>query len=131
MHDRTDSGQADPAATLRLRLIFGAGAMLGPGKAELLEGIRDTGSIAAAGRRMAMSYKRAWLLVEALNADFREPLVARVRGGPGGGGAELTPAGARVLALYRQLEDEAATAGAGTLARLAGMLRERPARQDD
>lgn len=131
MHDRADSERTDRAATLRLRLIFGAGAMLGPGKAELLEGIRDTGSIAAAGRRMAMSYKRAWLLVEALNADFREPLVARVRGGPGGGGAELTPAGERVLALYRRLEDEAAAAGAGTLAELTGMLRDGPAGQDD
>jgi hypothetical protein len=44
---------------LRLRILFGPRAMLGPGKAELLEHIRDTGSITAAGQRMGMSYKRA------------------------------------------------------------------------
>ena len=70
---------------LRLRILFD-GAMLGPGKAELLEHIRETGSIAAAGRRMDMSYKRAWSLVEEMNASFRDPLVTSTRGGPGGGG---------------------------------------------
>ena len=68
---------------------------LGPGKADILEGIAVTGSIAAAGRRMRMSYKRAWSLVEALNATFAEPLVTSSRGGEKGGGAALTPAGAR------------------------------------
>ncbi len=46
-----------------LRLYFD-NAMVGPGKAELLEHIRETGSISAAGRAMGMSYKRAWMLVE-------------------------------------------------------------------
>ena len=91
-----------PPARLRLRLLFGEDAMLGPGKADLLERIRDTGSISAAGRGMAMSYKRAWMLVEEMNAAFREPLVDSARGGPGGGGARLTSAGGQVLALYRE-----------------------------
>ncbi len=56
---------------IRLRIVFGDVVMLGPGKADLLEGIRETGSIAAAGRRMKMSYKRAWMLVETMNAAFR------------------------------------------------------------
>ena len=51
------------APSLRIRILFGDDAMLGPGKADLLERIRETGSIAAAGRSMGMSYKRAWMLV--------------------------------------------------------------------
>jgi len=108
---------------LRLRLQFAPGVMLGPGKADLLEGIRETGSIAAAGRRMGMSYKRAWTLVETLNAAFAEPLVSSARGGSGGGGAGLTEAGEAVLNRYRALEAAAATAGADDIAALQAMLR--------
>ncbi|MEO8530686.1 MAG: LysR family transcriptional regulator [Deltaproteobacteria bacterium] len=85
---------------LHLRLIFD-GLNFGPGKADLLALIGETGSISAAGRRMKMSYKRAWSLVEEMNAAFREPLVDTARGGPGGGGASLTTAGEQVLAHYQ------------------------------
>ncbi len=108
---------------LFLRILFGDAAMLGPGKAQLLEGIRDTGSISAAGRAMGMSYKRAWSLVEEMNAAFAEPLVASARGGAGGGGAALTPAGERVLQLYQAVTARAAEAGAAEIAQLQAMLR--------
>lgn len=107
---------------LRIRIVFDQGRMIGPGKAELLERIDSYGSIAAAGREMGMSYKRAWTLIETLNAMFQEPLVARVRGGPGGGGAALTDAGHRVLGLYRDLERDAAQAGTESLTALCGLL---------
>lgn len=115
--------EADPAR-LRLRILFGPDAMLGPGKAELMEHIRETGSISAAGRRMGMSYKRAWSLVEEVNGIFREPLVASARGGAGGGGAHLTEAGVAVLAAYRGVEAKAAVAGAEELAVMRGLLRD-------
>ena len=70
-------------ATLRLRLLFDDRLVFGPGKAELLARIEETGSIAAAGRAMGMSYKRAWALVEEMNAAFRAPLVSSARGGAG------------------------------------------------
>lgn len=107
---------------LRLRIVFGGQGMLGPGKAELLEGIDRCGSIAAAGRAMGMSYKRAWDLVGTLNTMFAEPLVDSTRGGPGGGGAVLTPAGRAVLEHYRALEAEMARAGAARLAALSDLL---------
>lgn len=88
----------------KLRIYFDADTMLGPGKADLLEGIQDTGSIAAAGRRMGMSYKRAWTLVDTLNRYFREPLVISAAGGKSGGGASLTPFGVEVLARYRNMQ---------------------------
>ena len=92
---------------LRIRL---GGAILGPGKADLLEGIRETGSISAAGRHMRMSYRRAWQLVEELNLHFGAPVVATLTGGRGGGGAELTPLGRDVVATYRRMQAACATA---------------------
>lgn len=96
--------------------------MIGPGKAELLERIARTGSIAAAGREMGMSYKRAWEIIGTLNAMFTEPLVESTRGGPGGGGAVLTKTGQRVLELYRRFEAEAEAAGRGTLEEMQALL---------
>jgi molybdate transport system regulatory protein len=115
---------APPA--LRIRILFGDTTMLGPGKADLLEHIRDTGSIAAAGRAMSMSYKRAWMLVEEMNAAFRDPLVESTRGGARGGGARLTGTGAEVLAHYRKLEEIMAEAGAARIGTLQSMLRDIP-----
>jgi molybdate transport system regulatory protein len=120
-----DPNTAVDEPRLRIRIVFGTDAMLGPGKADLLEHIRETGSIAAAGRAMSMSYKRAWLLVEEMNRAFREPLVESTRGGPQGGGARLTEAGEAVLVHYRKLEDIMAEAGAARIGVLRGMLRDR------
>lgn len=111
------------APLVTLRVDFAPGVRLGPGKADLLEGIRDTGSIAAAGRRMGMSYKRAWMLVETMNAMFVEPLVTSSKGGRAGGGAELTAAGKAVLAAFRAMEDKLVTAAAGEIATLTRLLR--------
>ncbi len=123
------SASSLPPARLRLRLLFGEDAMLGPGKADLLERIRDTGSISAAGRGMDMSYKRAWMLVEEMNAAFRDPLVDSARGGPGGGGARLTETGQQVLALYREIEATAADATAGRVEALGRLVRDMSTRK--
>ncbi|KAA9010471.1 winged helix-turn-helix domain-containing protein [Histidinibacterium aquaticum] len=116
------SGSVDPPS-FRIRVIFGPGSRMGPGKADLLEGIGETGSIAAAGRRMGMSYKRAWQLAETMNSMFRSPLIESSRGGPGGGGARLTDVGRRVLDEYRALERAAGAAGGAHAEALRGLLR--------
>ena len=124
-----DCGDMDEIAKrplLRIRIVFGDEEMIGPGKAELLERIDRCGSIAAAGREMNMSYKRAWQLIGTLNAIFREPLVDSVRGGAGGGGAVLTEAGRTVLGLYRAFETDAADAGSVRLDALQAMLQDIP-----
>ena len=107
---------------LKLRILFDH-AMFGPGKAALLAHIAEEGSISAAGRRMGRSDKRAWMLVEEMNAAFREPLVTSARGGAGGGGAQLTAAGTEVLRRYHAVMEAAAAAAAEDLAALEGMLR--------
>lgn len=106
---------------LQIRLYLAPGSWLGPGKADLLELIGSTGSISEAGRQMGMSYKRAWSLVEALNGMFSAPLVERVRGGAGGGGARLTPEGQEVLIRFRRIADGAGNTSAADAAALMAM----------
>src|SRR5208337_3915025 len=89
---------------LTIRLDFAPGRRLGAGKVALLEAIDQTGSISAAGRIHAMSYRRAWLLVDELNQLFAAPLVAAHHGGAKGGGAQLTDEGRRIVSLYRDAE---------------------------
>ncbi len=97
----------DPAAKTLvpiLRIGFPDADRLGRGKMELLEHIRATGSISAAGRAMDMSYRRAWLLVSEMNRMFCEQVVESQRGGQKGGGAALTPFGEQLLARFRRME---------------------------
>lgn len=116
---------ASATSHLSLRLVLAPDAVLGPGKAELLERVRDTGSISAAGRQMGMSYKRAWDLIDAMNRIFAEPVVQASKGGSGGGGAVLTPFGMQVLATYRRIEQTCTDAVATDLKWLRA--RRRPA----
>ena len=88
----------------RLRITMGKGLILGPGKVDLLEAIERTGSISAAGREMGMSYRRAWLLVDALNTMFGQPLVLAAPGGVHGGGAQITELGKEIAVAYRRIE---------------------------
>lgn len=103
-----------------LRIEFGPGMRLGPGKARLLELVRETGSISAAARQMEMSYRRAWLLIEEANGLFGAALVETSAGGAGGGGATLTPLGAAVIEAFRKIEAETAKAVARGLGTLPG-----------
>ena len=98
---------------------------IGPGKAELIERIDATGSITAAARAMGMSYRRAWQLVEALNDEFREPVVATAVGGRRGGGAQVTPFGREVAAAFRAMEEKASSAIATDLRRFERRLKPR------
>lgn len=108
--------------SISLRIELGSDTLLGPGKAALLSGIRDTGSIAA-GRRMGMSYKRAWYLIDTLNKAFQEPLVSASKGGRRGGGAVLTSTGDAILDSYLRMERLASEAVAGELDLLASLMK--------
>jgi len=103
---------------LALKIEFGPHCMLGHGKVRLLELIEEHGSIAAAGRAMGMSYRRAWQLVDTLNHGFATPLVETQLGGSGGGGASLTPFGREAVAHFRAMEHEAEQAIARRMAAL-------------
>jgi molybdate transport system regulatory protein len=107
----------------RLRVVLGPGVALGPGKADLLEAIAEAGSISAAGRRLKMSYRRAWLLVEELNGSFQSVLVAADKGGARGGGARLTELGTRVLKHFRSMERKTRKAIAADLSTLTALAK--------
>jgi len=105
--------QKSPARSLpslSVRIDLDREGRIGPGKIELLENIRKFGSISAAGRAMDMSYKRAWDLVDEINRICRQAAVERQTGGKNGGGAVLTPFGISLVARYRKIEREAASA---------------------
>ena len=93
-----ERGEKRPALTLRVDL--GNRGALGPGKISLLEAIGTEGSITAAGKKLGMSYRRAWLLVDSLNTMFQTPAVSTRHGG----NATLTKLGAEVVLRYRQIE---------------------------
>ncbi|MGH8703281.1 MAG: winged helix-turn-helix domain-containing protein [Burkholderiales bacterium] len=111
---------------VRLRVVLDRDIAIGPGKADLLEGVATTGSISAAARGMGMSYKRAWLLVDTMNRCFRTPLVEAAKGGQTGGGARLTPLGREVLHRYRSMATRAARGAGRDLAALRRLLRRKP-----
>jgi molybdate transport system regulatory protein len=95
---------------LSIRIDLDGEDRIGPGKIELLEQIREHGSISAAGRAMDMSYKRAWDLVDEINRICGHAAVEPKAGGRNGGGAMLTPFGAALVARYRKIERDAARA---------------------
>jgi molybdate transport system regulatory protein len=108
-------------ARLSIRIDFGPDLRVGPGKIELLEEIAALGSIAAGGRALHMSYRRAWELIEDLNKTFGKPVVESKSGGKKGGGATLTPLGLALISRYRAMERAAASA---TEAHLEALKRE-------
>ena len=102
-------------AELSIRIDFGPGQRVGPGKITLLEQIAELGSISAGGRAMEMSYRRAWELIDELNAIFGQPVVESRSGGKKGGGATLTPLGLSLIMRYRAMERAAAAAAGADL----------------
>lgn len=109
------------AIKLWIRLTLPGVGQIGPGKIELLRKIREHRSITAAAREMNMSYRRAWLLVDDLNAVFRQPVVAKWMGGSSRGGAMLTPTGQKLLATYEAVVAHADQANRALLDELSGI----------
>ena len=92
---------------IKLQVMCGEEIAMGPGKADLLDAIMTAGSISAAARRIGMSYRRAWMLVDVMNRCWREDVVET---GGGGRGAQVTAYGRIVLAHYRKLQQAASGA---------------------
>ena len=100
------------ALKLKLQIYCGHEIAMGPGKADLLDAIAAHGSISAAARVMGMSYRRAWLLVDAMNRCWSSPLVETLAGGGHERGARVSELGAEILSQYRAMQaaaEQAAT----------------------
>ncbi|WP_322062800.1 winged helix-turn-helix domain-containing protein [Paraburkholderia sp. J63] len=98
----------EPDVRFRMRVIQDGTIALGPGKVQLLEAVREHGSISAAARSLGMSYRRAWLLMDELNRALESPATVSEHGGQSGGGSTLTPVGEEIIRLYRGIEARAA-----------------------
>lgn len=121
-----------PILKIKLQLLCGDEIAMGPGKADLLEAIDACGSISAGARSLGMSYRRAWLLVDAMNRCWREPLVETAPGGSARGGARVTSLGHTVLRRYRALQEAAAELRTGEdWRKLQDELREIPKDRQD
>lgn len=119
------SKQVSPSviAQFRLRIKVGEEVAIGPGKVAILEAIGETGSISAAGRKLGMSYRRAWLLVDQMNRYFKDPVVQTTNGGAQGGGSALSTTGVEVIRLYRTIEQQAELQSASLLQALSKKIR--------
>lgn len=110
---------ARPAITVKLQLDLPGGTRLGPGKIRLLELIDEQGSLSRAAEAMSVSYRRAWLFVQHINAAFDEPAVSTPEHGHGGAAARLTDFGKELISRFRHLEARAGAEGGETLDWLA------------
>lgn len=116
--------QTKPLLKVKAQILVGDAIAIGPGKADLLEAVQRTGSIAAAGRSLGLSYRRTRDMIDTLNACWRVPLIQTARGGRTGGGTALTPTGTVVLERYRLLQAALTTAAASHAGELLALIRQ-------
>ncbi len=108
---------------IRVRVVCGDVDAFGPGKAQLLESVLETGSLNRSAGALKMSYVKALALVRAMNDSFAEPLVVLTRGGSKGGGTQITDAGRRVLVEYQAMREASEKAARPAWKRLERMLK--------
>jgi len=106
---------------LEIAFHFSNGARLGPDELRVVAAIRSQRSILGASRATGLSYRTCWLIVDALNRAFDQPVIA-THPGRRGGGAELTPFGERLVAVYASIERRARAQAKPALAEIAAAL---------
>ncbi|HZP91299.1 MAG TPA: LysR family transcriptional regulator [Burkholderiales bacterium] len=121
-HRRTAQRARASALQPQLRISFKKSIAMGPGKADLLDAIDATGSISAAARKLGMSYRRAWLLVDTMNECFKAAVVETLTGGAQGGGARVTDFGHDIVRRYREMSRKAAASVAREMSEFATLM---------
>lgn len=126
MNEQNEKKTTGARMKIQARLMLDDEIAFGPGKADLLIAIQSTGSISAAGKILGMSYRRAWLLVDAMNRCFQQPLVETATGGTQGGGTRLTPLGLNVIERYQQMQSDIRALGEKHFPEFKPLLRKKP-----
>lgn len=126
MNETNEKKTTGARMKIQARLMLDDEIAFGPGKADLLLAIQTTGSISAAGKYLGMSYRRAWLLVDAMNRCFHHPLVETATGGSQGGGARVTSLGIDVLERYQRLQNDICILGEQHFSEFKTLLRKKP-----
>ena len=112
------------ASLIRFRIDFTESSNVGPGKIDLLESIKEHGSVSEAARRMGLSYRRAWLILDSLNKSFDTRVTVNSVGGIGGGGVRVTPFGDLLVETYRKVEGQIAALGLKSLKEIKAHARD-------
>ena len=110
-----------PSATVSIELVLPNGGWFGPDEIALIDMIRKERSIIGASRALGLSYRKCWLTADMLNRCFESPVFATFPGRRAGG-AEITPFGERLVALYRSIERHAAISSRKSLEELTASL---------
>ena len=97
---KPENEQCSPQVRVKLHV---GGDAIGPGKIDLLRFIDSEGGISPAARKMGITFRRAWYLIDTMNSAFGKPVVETKIGGSGGGGARLTDLGRNLLRRYDTL----------------------------
>lgn len=108
------SQKADRAVEALLTLRGGTGTV-GRERIAMLEAVADQGSITGAARSLGLSYKAVWDGVNAISNLLPQPALVGRTGGAGGGGAELTEEGRRLILAFRRLEEKLSRVSAALL----------------
>jgi molybdate transport system regulatory protein len=103
---------------------FANGGRLAPEDFVLIDAIRQHRSIIGAGRATGISYRKCWLMVDALNRTFESPVFVTYPGRKESG-SEITPFGERLVALYRSMERRSRAGSAAAMKELESALNPR------
>jgi len=82
------------------------GKAFGEGPYQLLKRIKKTGSLHKAAMEMKMSYRKAWVTINAVEEKLGFSLLERKVGGTSGGGSIITPSGLELMKHYEQFRKE-------------------------
>ena len=108
-------------AQVRVRLEFANGGSLDEADIALIETVARCRSILGTSKLMGLSYRKTWLMADALNRTF-ESKVIETFPGRRGAGAEVTVFGQRLAALFRSIERRSSTAAAAAVEELTASL---------
>ncbi len=121
MSNEAKRAETGAETRLEIALYFPNGGRLTPDELRVVAAVRKQRSILGASRATGLSYRTCWLIVDALNRAFEQPVIA-THPGRRGGGAELTPFGERLVALYASIERRARAQGKLALEEITAAL---------
>jgi molybdate transport system regulatory protein len=115
------SHREKPQAQVHVRLSFPNGGRLDEADIALIETLKRCRSILGASKLMHLSYRKTWLMTDALNRMFESKVVDTFPGRRGAG-AEVTVFGERLVALFRSVERRSASGAAAAIGELTASL---------
>jgi len=104
---RYNSNMVDHAMKIMYKVWLDCdGKAFGEGPDRLLQRVETTGSLHKAAAEMKMSYRKAWLMLRAMEQRLGFTLLERKVGGVSGGGSQLTPAARELMKRYEAFRKE-------------------------